>query len=78
MEDAKNYLLAWQDFALKKGYTAVADAGVELFCKNAPQAYMSRKSLMWARNCQTNPTQSSHSMMQAPTWYSTPTIPFHR
>ncbi len=39
VEDAKEYLLAWQDFALQKGYTAVADAGVELFCKDAPQAY---------------------------------------
>ena len=39
VEEAKNYLLAWQDFAFQKGYTAVADAGVELFCKHAPQAY---------------------------------------
>ncbi len=39
VEDAKNYLLAWQDFALQNGYTAVADAGVELFCKDCPRAY---------------------------------------
>ena len=39
VEDAKSYLLAWQDFALQNGYTAVADAGVELFCKDCPQAY---------------------------------------
>ena len=36
---AKEYLLAWQDFVLQKGYTAVADAGVELFCQYCPQAY---------------------------------------
>ena len=39
VEEAKSYLLAWQDFALQKGYTAVADAGVELFSKHAPEAY---------------------------------------
>lgn len=30
MENAKEYLLAWQDIAFSNGYTAVADAGVEL------------------------------------------------
>lgn len=39
MEDAKNYLLTWQDIALKNGYTAVADAGVELFNPIAIRAY---------------------------------------
>jgi len=39
VEEAKNYLLAWQNFAFQKGYTAVADAGVELFSKHVPEAY---------------------------------------
>ena len=39
LEDAKNYLLAWQDFALSSGYTGVADAGVELFYKDCAKAY---------------------------------------
>ena len=39
MEDAKNYLLAWQDMALQKGFTAVADAGAELFYPDSPKAY---------------------------------------
>ena len=39
MEDAKKYLLAWQDIALKNGYTAVADAGVELFSPEIIKAY---------------------------------------
>lgn len=39
MEDAKNYLLTWQDIALKNGYTAVADAGVELVNPIALRAY---------------------------------------
>ena len=38
-EDAKDFLLAWQDIALKKGYTAVADAGVELLHPSVIQAY---------------------------------------
>ena len=38
-EDAKDFLLAWQDIALKKGYTAVADAGVELNTPLALKAY---------------------------------------
>lgn len=38
-EDAKKYLLAWQDIALKNGYTAVADAGVELFSPEIIKAY---------------------------------------
>lgn len=39
LEDAKAYLLAWQDIALKNGFTAVTDAGVELFYKRSTQAY---------------------------------------
>ena len=39
-EDAKNYLLAWQDFALQNGYTAVGDAGADLFYKDSPKAYV--------------------------------------
>ena len=38
-EDAKSYLLAWQDMALQKGFTAVADAGSEIFYRNSPKAY---------------------------------------
>ena len=40
LEDAKNYLLAWQDFALKAGFTAVGDAGAEIFYKDSPKAYV--------------------------------------
>ena len=36
---AKTYLLAWQDMALAHGFTAVADAGVKLNCKEAHKAY---------------------------------------
>ena len=39
VEDAKNYLLAWQEFAFERGFTAVGDAGTDLFSKYAPQAY---------------------------------------
>ena len=39
LEDAKKYLLAWQDFALSSGFTAVADAGTEIFFKDSPKAY---------------------------------------
>ena len=39
MEDAKAYLLAWQDFVLKSGFTAVCDAGAEIVYKKSPQAY---------------------------------------
>ena len=38
-EDAKNFLLEWQDIAFKSGYTAVADAGVELNSPLAVPAY---------------------------------------
>ena len=38
-EDAKSYLLAWQDIAFKNGFTAVADAGVELFYRDSYKAY---------------------------------------
>ena len=39
LEDAKNYLLAWQDFALSSGFTAVCDAGVEVIFRDSPKAY---------------------------------------
>ena len=39
MEDAKRYLLAWQDFALSSGFTGVADAGLELFYPECAQAF---------------------------------------
>ena len=39
VRDVKEYLLAWQDFALSKGYTAVGDAGAEAIHRTAPQAY---------------------------------------
>ena len=38
-EDAKNYILGWQDTALSKGYTACCDAGTELMFKDANRAY---------------------------------------
>ena len=38
-EDAKRYLLAWQDIVLEKGYTAVSDAGVKLFSPEIIKAY---------------------------------------
>ena len=38
-EDAKNYLLAWQDMALSSGFTAVADAGAEIFYTDSKKAY---------------------------------------
>ena len=39
IEDAKKYLLAWQDIAIKNGYTGVADAGVEIVFQDATKAY---------------------------------------
>jgi hypothetical protein len=39
LEEAKSYLLAWQDFALSSGYTGVADAGAEIFYKDCAKAY---------------------------------------
>jgi len=39
VNDIKEYLLAWQDFALQKGFTAVGDAGVEVVHRDAPKAY---------------------------------------
>lgn len=35
----KKYLPAWQDMALQNGFTAVADAGSELFYPDSPKAY---------------------------------------
>ncbi|MDO5440866.1 MAG: amidohydrolase family protein [Erysipelotrichaceae bacterium] len=39
LEDAKKYILNWQDTAFSKGITAVNDAGSELVCKDANIAY---------------------------------------
>ena len=39
LENAKDYLLAWQDIALKNGYTAVGDAGVEVTNPIAVKAF---------------------------------------
>ena len=39
LEDTKKYLLAWQDIALANGYTAVADAGMEIFFPETARAY---------------------------------------
>ena len=39
IDDAKAYLLDWQNFAIRSGFTAVSDAGVEIVYKNSPQAY---------------------------------------
>ena len=39
IEYARKYLLAWQDMAFAKGFTAVADAGVELNYKDNAEAY---------------------------------------
>lgn len=39
IDDAKAYLLAWQDFALKSGFTAVADAEAEIIHRVTPEAY---------------------------------------
>ena len=38
-EDAKKYILDWQNTAFSKGYTAVCDAGTELLYKKANEAY---------------------------------------
>ena len=38
-EDAKKYILDWQNTAFSKGYTTVCDAGTELIFKKANQAY---------------------------------------
>ena len=38
-EDAKEYILDWQDTALSKGITACVDAGAELIYKKANEAY---------------------------------------
>ncbi len=39
VRDIKDYLLAWQEFAFSKGYTAVGDAGADVIHRAAPQAY---------------------------------------
>lgn len=38
-EDAKEYILHWQETAFSKGYTAVCDAGTELLYKEANEVY---------------------------------------
>ena len=38
-EEAKVFLLAWQEIAFQNGYTAVADAGAEIFFKDSAKAY---------------------------------------
>lgn len=39
VEDMQEYLLAWQDIAFEKGYTAVGNAGVELVSSNEVEAH---------------------------------------
>ena len=39
VEEIKEYLLAWQEFALSSGFTAVSDAGAEIVHPDAPMAY---------------------------------------
>jgi len=39
VEDIKEYLLAWQEFAFKAGFTAVGDAGIDVVHRDAPKAY---------------------------------------
>lgn len=39
VKDIKEYLLAWQEFALSRGYTTVGDAGADAIHRAAPQAY---------------------------------------
>lgn len=39
VEDAKDYLLKWQDFAFECGYTGICDAGIELVHSNAAVAH---------------------------------------
>lgn len=40
LEDAKDYLLNWQEFAFSNGFTGVSDAGVEIVHPNALPAYV--------------------------------------
>ncbi|MBQ9406710.1 MAG: amidohydrolase family protein [Desulfovibrio sp.] len=39
VDDMKKALLAWQDYALSRGYTAAYDAGVEIVSKSVPLAF---------------------------------------
>ena len=39
LEEIKEYLLAWQEIALKSGFTAVGDAGAEIVHRDAPKAF---------------------------------------
>ncbi len=40
LDEWKEYLLAWQDFAFQHGYTAAAEAGVELASPMSKEAYV--------------------------------------
>lgn len=40
VEDAKEYILYWQDFAIRNGFVGVCDAGIELVSPNALPAYI--------------------------------------
>ena len=40
VEEAKDYLLGWQEFAFQNGYTSVADAGAEVMYQHSPEAYV--------------------------------------
>lgn len=40
IEEAKDYILDWQNFAFSNGFTACADTGIELMSKNALDAYI--------------------------------------
>lgn len=39
LEDACKYILAWQDFALARGFTGVGDAGADIIYPEASEAY---------------------------------------
>lgn len=39
LQDAKDYILDWQQFIFSKGFTGVTDAGADLFFKQANTAY---------------------------------------
>ena len=40
VENSKEYILNWQDFAIKNGFVGVCDAGIELVSPNALSAYI--------------------------------------
>jgi predicted amidohydrolase YtcJ len=39
LDDAKDFILGWQDIALRNGYVGVVDAGADIFFKEASRAY---------------------------------------